>query len=429
MIKFKEYLNESVVSDTAHKMGLSHMGYGRFGRHGEVSHVSRHGKLVHISKVKDFSTLHGGQLKHLEHSEDEVFNNGYHGALNALDHIQAMRHGDSRIKVGTKFDGSPSVVLGRDKNGKHWVASKSAFNKTPKINYTDKDVDENHGHAPGLSQKLKSTLKHVHKLGLKKGQTVQADLLYDEHDKHEENGHHTFKPNTIKYSVDKKSEEGKKIGKSKLGLAIHTEYHDGEAHINPDTDKSLADHPDVYKAPVKVDHENIKFDHEKLKHHESHIGKLTKEMTADKWAAVQHPEVREHAKTYINKKVRAGEDNYNVPELIKHIHDKSQKEIDAAKSEKGKAGKQQKRDELIGHIRKHAGAYKTAFAIQHHIAAAKHHIIDKMNDHVKGTFKHEYADGKEAQPEGYVSTGHHGPIKFVNRSEFSKANFEQSANR
>lgn len=429
MITFKEYLQESPASMQANSMGLSHMGYGRFGRNGKVSHVSKHGRLVHISKVKEFSTLKGEELKHLEHSEDEVFNNGHHGALNALDHIQAMRHGDQRVKIGVKYDGSPSVVLGRDKDGKHWVASKSAFNVNPKINYTEEDVDRNHGHTPGLAQKLKSTLKHVHKLGLKHDQTVQADLLYDEHDKHEEDGNHTFKPNTIKYSVDKNSDEGKKVGKSKLGLAIHTEYHDGKAHINPDTDKSLADHQDVYKAPVKIDHENIKFDHKKLKEHEGHIGRLTKSMSAADWGAVQHPQVREHAKTYINKKVREGESDYNVPELIKHIHARYQKEIDVAKSEKGKANKAHMRDNLIGHIRTNAHAYKTAFELQHHIAAAKHHIIDKMNDHVKGTFKHEYANGTEAQPEGYVSTGHHGPIKFVNRQDFSRANFQMSANR
>lgn len=427
MKSFKEYLSESSASELARSMGLQHMGYGRFGRGGEVTHVSKHGKLVHVSKVKDFNTLHGGKLLHLEHSEDEVFNNGHHGALNALDHIQAMRHGDDRVKVSTKWDGSPSVIMSKDKDGKFSVSTKSGFNKTPKINYTEEDVDRNHGHAPGLAQKLKSVLRHKDKIGLKHGQTVQADLLYDEHDKHEEDGHHSFKPNTIKYSVDKNSEEGKKIGKSKLGLAIHTEYHDGEAQINPDV--KTEDHPDVYKAPVKVEHAKVKFDHDKLKEHEGHIGRLTKSMSADDWSAIQHPEVRDHAKVYINSKVRKGESDYNVPELIKHVHTKFQKEIDAAKTEKGKSSKTQKRDDLLNHIRVNAHAYKTAFQIQHHIAAAKHHIIDKLNDHIQGTFKHEYANGQEAKPEGYVAIGHHGPLKFVNRQEFSKANFEQSVNR
>jgi hypothetical protein len=427
MITFKEFITESVASDLAHKMGLSHMGFGRFGSKGKVSHISRHGKLVHISKITDFSTLHGEQLKHLEHADDEVFNNGHQGVRNVVDHIQAMRHGDDRIKVGTKFDGSPSLTFGRDHTGRHWVSTKSAFNKNPKINYSEKDIDENHGHAPGLASKLKSALRHIHKLGLSNGQTLQADMMYDEDDKHEENNHYTFKPNTIKYAVDKHSTEGKKIEKSKIGLAIHTEYHNGIAHLNPDV--KTADHPDIYKAPVKIDHTKINFDENKLRDHESHIGKMLHSLSSDDWQHIQHPEVRAHVKTYINSKIRKGADNYNVPELIAHIHTKYQTEIDAAKSEKGKISKQTKRDELLSHVRTNARAYKTAFELQHHITQAKHHIIDKLNAHQNETFKHSYANGEKANPEGYVSIGHHGPLKFVNRKEFSRANFEQSANR
>jgi hypothetical protein len=338
-----------------------------------------------------------------------------------------MRHGDSRIKLGVKYDGSPSLVVGRHENGKHWVASKSAFNKDPKINYTDEDVDKNHGHAPGLAKKLKSALKHVHKLGLKKGQTIQADMLYDEEDKKETDTHHTFTPNTIKYSVDKNSEEGKKVGRSKLGLAIHTEYHNGEAHLNPEV--KTEDHPDIYKAPVKVDHEKVDFDHHLLKHHESEIGKATKSLTKDHWDAITHPGMLEHVKTYINSKVRKGESDYSVPELIKHTHDKLQKGIDGVKTEKSKSAKTAEREALIQHVRDHGHAYKTAFRIQHHINEAKHHIIDKLNTNQNTIFKHEYSDGSKANPEGYVSIGHHGPLKFVNRNEFSRANFQMSQNR
>lgn len=81
---------------------------------------------------------------------------------------------------------SPSIVFGHHpKTGKFFVASKSAFNKNPKINYTEKDIDRNHGHAPGLSSKLKSALKHFPKVTPKKG-IYQGDLMYTHEDlKHE----------------------------------------------------------------------------------------------------------------------------------------------------------------------------------------------------------------------------------------------------
>jgi hypothetical protein len=426
MIHFKEYLIEnSVVSQQAHSLGLRHVGYGRFAdQHGKITHLSRFGKLVHVSKVKDFQTLKDGQLKHLEHADDEVFNNGVHGTRNVLDHIHAMAHGDDRVKISQKIDGSPSVVFGTHPDTKKFfVASKSAFNKDPKINYTDEDIERNHGHAPGLAQKLKELLKHGPKLGVKG--VVQGDMLYGEHDREHTDSKVSFKPNTIRYSIDKNHPEGQKVAKSKIGVALHTRYEDGKAVLDPNIETKS--HPDVYNMPVAVDGEKMKFDTEKLKHHASEIGKGMQGITKEGWEGISHPKIAEHVKTYINSKVRKGEDDYNVPELIRHIHDKGQKDIDSVKTAASKMTKVHKRNELLAHVRTHAGAFKRAFAIQSHINQAKHHIIDRLNHNQ--TFGHHYDSGEEAAPEGYVAIGHHGPIKFVNRAGFSAANFAQSANR
>ena len=49
------------------------------------------------------------------------------------------------VKVTTKFDGSPAIICGiNPENGKFFVSTKSAFNKTPKLNYTPADIDSNH---------------------------------------------------------------------------------------------------------------------------------------------------------------------------------------------------------------------------------------------------------------------------------------------
>lgn len=425
MLKFKEFISESAASDMAHKLGLTHMGYGRYGRNGQVTHVSKMGRLVHVSKAGELETLKGGQLKHLEHADDEVFNNGQHGVRNIVDHINALRHGDERVKISQKIDGSPSVVFGtHPETGKFFVASKSAFNKNPKINYTPEDIDRNHGHAPGLASKLKSLLKHGKKLGVHG--IVQGDMLYDEKDKHEEGGKVSFKPNTIRYSIDKDHPEGQKVARSKIGVAIHTQYDkDGKAVLNPEI--PTKDHPDVYNMPVAVHPSKMKFDNEKLKKHTSEIGKAMHGISKEGWSAVTHPDAVEHVKTYINQKVRKGETDYNVPELLDHIKGKFQKEIDKVATAKSKSSKEQARDTVMGHVQAHSDDFKKAFAIQHHINAAKHHVIDRLNHNQ--TFEHHYETGEEAAPEGYVSIGHHGPVKFVNRGEFSRANFQMSANR
>ncbi len=428
MLSFKEYLLESPASDAAHQLGLKHLGFGRYGRHGIASHVSKFGYLRLLSKVKPLETLKGGQLKHLEHIEDNVFEHGIEGTRNILDHIHAIQHGDNRVKISQKFDGSPSVVLGQHpQTKKFFVASKSAFNKDPKINYTEEDIDKNHGHAPGLAAKLKDVLRHGHKLGIKG--VVQGDLLYGEGDKSDDGSKITFKPNTIRYGISKDSDVGKKIAKSKIGIAIHTEYDkNGQAVLNPNI--KVKDTDDVYNVPVDVSAKHVEFDHGKLNFHTANIGRIMHQISNKDWNAVSDQKAVEHVKTYINKKVRVGQSDYNVPELIRHIHEQGNKNIDSVKSEKAKTNKKQERNDLIAHIRNNASSFKKAFAIQHHVAEAKHHIINTLNKNQ--TFEHTYDSdngSEQAEPEGYVSIGHHGPVKLVNRQGFSKANFTLSQNR
>ena len=90
---------------------------------------------------------------HLEHLEDDIFNEGSAGATNALNFLKALRDmlsegsGGSGIKITTKWDGAPAVICGRDpENGKFFVGTKSVFNKVDaKIVYTDEDADRLYG--------------------------------------------------------------------------------------------------------------------------------------------------------------------------------------------------------------------------------------------------------------------------------------------
>ena len=105
----------------------------------------------------------GKHLKHLRHLEDNLIYGNHEGVGTAADFLDSVHDHllgkKTTTHVSTKYDGAPSIVYGNDpSNGKFFVASKSAFNKNPKINYTDQDIEQNHGHAPGLVQKLKDAL-------------------------------------------------------------------------------------------------------------------------------------------------------------------------------------------------------------------------------------------------------------------------------
>ena len=163
-----------------------------------------------------------GKLKHLDHVEDHAHNSGdegFHHAFHSLEHTHDLIKGKKKdgSSVTAKYDGAPSIVFGHHpKTGKFFVGTKSVFNKDPKINHTEEDIDKNHGHAPGLAAKLKHALKHLPKV-TPKGKVYQGDLMHSgvksksnpEGDVEHKEGKYHFKPNTISYSTKKDSDHGK----------------------------------------------------------------------------------------------------------------------------------------------------------------------------------------------------------------------------
>ena len=124
----------------------------------------------------------GGELKHIHHAEDRPLMHGHAGFEHAHDALMKahanMTAGAKSSNLTMKYDGSPSIVFGHHPtNGKFFVATKSAFNKNPKINHTEADIERNHGHAPGLVTALKHALKHLSKVTPKTG-VYQGDLMH-----------------------------------------------------------------------------------------------------------------------------------------------------------------------------------------------------------------------------------------------------------
>ena len=171
-----------------------------------------------------------GKNLHLEHIEDEVLNGGVVGTRGAINFLQSLRDmlaGSSSTNtfITTKWDGAPAVFCGiNPENNKFFVGSKSIFNKTPKINYTSQDIDNNH--PPGLGEKLKVALQNLPKLGIKG--ILQGDMMFAREDldvkKIDGESYVTFQPNTIVYAVPLKSDLAKEILNSKMGIVFHTEY-------------------------------------------------------------------------------------------------------------------------------------------------------------------------------------------------------------
>jgi len=98
---------------------------------------------------------------HLEHLEDNILNDGSQGGREAIAFLRSLGEmldrGGSETRVTVKWDGAPAIICGIDpSNGKFFVGTKSVFNKTPKVSYSEQDVDKYY--PPGqLADKLKTS--------------------------------------------------------------------------------------------------------------------------------------------------------------------------------------------------------------------------------------------------------------------------------
>lgn len=180
------------------------------------------------------------QNKHLEHLEDELINFGYGGYVASKDLIQNFidelgGRPTGRVTVTTKWDGAPAIVCGIDPESKQFfVGTKSVFNKKePKVNFTEEDIEKNHGEIPDLAKKLKFCLKYFPELKIKG--VVQGDLLFTDEDVATKTidgeRYYTATPNTLTYAWPADSKLGKAVNSAKVGVVFHT-FYSGAGPVN-----------------------------------------------------------------------------------------------------------------------------------------------------------------------------------------------------
>lgn len=370
------------------------------------------------------------KLKHIHHAEDRPFLHGAEGfthTVNALnqahDHIKSGGH-SSHLTM--KYDGSPAIVFGRNpENGKFFVASKSAFNKSPKINYTHADIEKNHGHAPGLMDKLHSALTHLPKVAPKTG-VYQGDLMFTDEDKKEKkSGDVSFTPNTITYTA--KGNDAEKVKKSKLGLIVHTQYHGNDLQsmsADPYPDHHNFGHnPDVWHKSAEMDTRQVHYSDEAQKEYQKHIedaSKIHREGGRKMYNAIQpHGGEGGHLSTYINQTVRTGE-TPSAKGLQKHIEEKYKKASEKLRTPAAQGRREAEGKQHTEHIEKNKKQYESFLQMHHHLQQAKNVLVHTLNQHEGGLEHH--IDNKRTSPEGFVVNHAGEPTKLVNRSEFARAN-------
>lgn len=407
----------------------------------------------HYQLTLEFFDAIDGAVKHIDHLEENILNKGKQGVIEALDQIEASIAyfvDESDYVISTKFDGSPAIVAGIDPNNRFFVASKSAFAKNPKINYTEEDIQRNHGHAPGLVEKLTLALRYIPSLNLKG--IYQMDYMFDSKLKQleaptkidgvkNENKFITFTPNTIKYAVSPDSPYGAEIFNAKIGVAIHIEYmiQNGilkvKKYTTSPSEVSLSKTVFVFNVLAnKPKNSQTKFSKILLNDVKKKRNAVLK--LADKVDFSGLDDYTSVLKTYINTEIRSGrfleDTSVSTAEFINYTSNRFLKEIDKLTSEKGKLKKQEEMKKSIAELKSLKSSIKNAFEITKIVANLKNNLVKIFNEITRndllGTYLEE-APGvwQTTAPEGFalskVSDQGADITKMINRQEFSAANF------
>lgn len=387
-----------------------------------------------------------GKQTHLEHIEDLAYD-GHEGVGLADQHLRQMHNyllgarRNTPDRVETKVDGAPAFHVFKDNEGRIGVGTKSMFNKNPKLNFTEEDIDANHGHAPGLAAVLKQVLAHAHKMvpsDMKPGEIYKGDFLFGDgssgRGRETTDEFHEFQPNTLRYKVPLDSPEGAKVGNAKVGVALHTYFGtDGVAGpIDRKRRAKLLDHPDVYNYDPTVNVNPVNYTPMEQRQFEEHMENARKAYSKIK------PEVYDqlvghdqHMRTYTNQRVRAGaEGPGNVDEYLDFLNQRAQKDINSVKTQAAKDRKTKQHAALMQQVVQNAKHVQNIFDMHNHLQNAKNVLIGVSGKN--STEAVELPDGSPTGHEGYVSTiktgdGGQHQGKFVRRDEFSLANFAQGS--
>ena len=401
-----------------------------------------------------------GKNLHLEHLEDELFNNGVAGGRAAINFLRALRDmlkGDAKspVNVTVKWDGAPAVFFGIDpEDGQFFVAKKGIFNKNPKTykSYADIEADT----SGDLTTKLKVAFDNLKNLKLGKS-IYQGDLMFTKSDLKTEtiDGESliTFQPNTIVYAVPTDSELGKEISSADMGIIIHTEYSGGptlqdmSASFNIDVSglgkvKGLwyqdASYRDVSGNATLTKKETTELDVLLSK-----MGKAFRGINSKEFAEILKMQSQltgqiagASVKTFINSKVRE-QTTVNpksaAAEYTKYIETFfNEKQIAKVKTDKAKEQKAQLRDEYVRMMQKYRKTLTAIFDFYVLINEAKLLIVRKLESvkQMTKTFNRTERGFEVTEPEGFVAVDKIGgsAVKLVDRMTFSYNNFTAAKN-
>jgi hypothetical protein len=381
------------------------------------------------------------KLKHLTHIEDTIITLGVKGAKEALDMmektvIQLSGKSSDDTFTQIKADGAPAIIAGIDPGNKRFfVATKSLFNKTPKINYSNEDIDKNHP-GKGLNKKLKEALLYLPKAYPKKG-IFQCDFLFSKSDITKETiddkKYITFTPNTITYAIPEKTPLANKILKKQIGVALHTEYK-GDSILEMSAEalpsiKDFKETPDVFLMGTTIEERHVLFTEEESKELIKNIDELRQEIKKFKASDVEKlTEFSIEISAFLNSLVKDGKQvsNNSIAEFMTYLSNKERYTSSKYKTQKSITKNKEKFEKLKKEIRKMGGTLYYILLWNKNVSYIKDKMIKKVDElSSMNTFVRKNNTFIPTAPEGLVIVDRlkGNMVKLVDRMEFSRNNF------
>lgn len=387
-----------------------------------------------------------GKNTHLIHIEDDIFEDGLPGgrdALNFLASVAEMLSGSAggKVAVTTKWDGAPAVFVGTNpENGKFFVATKSLFNVTPKVNHTSADIRRNH--SGGLADKLQIALKELPKLGIKG--ILQGDMMFGPGDVKKEKIDNesmlTFTPNTITYAVPANSKFGSRIKQAKMGIVFHTSY----------SGKTIRDLKASFAVSVKglKKTRSVWFDDATFRNTTGRAMFTASETVAIRKALAEanarfravgryadtlrdRTDVIPDLNRFINIKVREGTTDFSSAEFMDWFMVQRNVKIGDLKRLETKQRKRSEKDDAVGFMFRTQADLQKLFQFRSSVTKIKTMLVRKLEQiQGIGTFLQTDSGFKVTAPEGFVAvdTMSNKALKLVDRLEFSRNNFTAAKN-
>lgn len=408
-----------------------------------------------------------GKNTHLEHLDDEIWNRGHQGAIEAIDYIEGATNllagtSEQRYFATKKWDGSPALLLGTDPETGYFVMGDKGIFATTKDSriYKADDIDrvkpdkERGGEKidySGLRNKLKIAFNYLKDLNYG-DKILQGDLLWTEGDGKtgfkmiDGKNYFTFTPNLLTYAVPD-GPLAQKMARAKVGIVFHTTYEGGPS-IKDMTARFGADVSELGSSPfiwyrdagLKDVSGSVTLTRQEtyeLRYAITEMRSFLRGIGTDtfKWldATIAGHAVRDAIKIDINKMVRAGQmDNPEayVTNFINRFQEKLNQDIEKLKTQAGQERKREAAESALAFIRSHEEAIQNVYFLFLGIQRVK----DKLQQHYAAirqvdTFIARPDGSYDVKPEeGVVIVDHLGKggkeaVKIVDRLDFSRENF------